>query len=73
MNEYEGAIDQRKVRYRAYQRVAQQWGPRLEHYASPDIEVRVPDHPQVQETEDGAYVEAMIWVPRSAIDPKESV
>lgn len=55
--------DEQKTRYRAYAAIAQAWA--AQHVVG---EVRVPEHPQVQEIEDGAFVEATIWVPRSAID-----
>lgn len=60
--------DDQKARYRAYTATAREWAAAK---TSRIDTIRVPEHPDVHEVEDGAYVEAQIWVPRSAIDPKE--
>lgn len=69
------ARDDQKVRYQAYRAVACRFvathrANRAGVLGAVDV-IAVPEHAAVQEVEDGAFVEATIWVPRSALPTKE--
>lgn len=60
--------DAAKARYRAYRAVAQQWTAQATNGSAwATNAVSVPEHAEVQVVEEGAFVEARIWVPRSAL------
>lgn len=64
--------DDAKVRYHAYRAQAQRWAAQATNgtaWATIGA-VSVPDHAEVREVEDGAFVEAVVWVPRGAVEDK---
>jgi hypothetical protein len=62
VNEVKKARDAAKARYQGYRDAAARSARRLK-----DKRVTIPVHATVQEVGDGAFVEAIMWVPRSAL------
>lgn len=59
--------DDQRARYRAYRDAAKY---RLQD-GDCRYEIHVPEHADVQMVEDGAYVEARIWIPKKAIEEQK--
>lgn len=69
----EETVQARKATYRAY-RAAAHLAAHLHqglHVGGVDLKISVPQQAEVQMVEDGAYVEAKIWVPKLALVVRE--